>query len=181
MREVGLRFGSISTIVGNSEMGIISLLTYDGSRQISIPCDIHILYQFSLRFSQSNMVSRLIPEIMFQMVRNTDGFRSEIHFRGITKGVYDVVLIDYANSNLYPMFAPEAVLLSYISNGDIPMLMDADLFQLQSTPASAGNGISIPLNALAPDMLNKELEKAIKEENYELASHLRDEIKRRKK
>ena len=40
-------------------------------------------------------------------------------------------------------------------------------------------GMSIPLNTLTDDMLRKALNKAIEEENYEMASHLRDEMKRR--
>jgi protein-arginine kinase activator protein McsA len=43
-----------------------------------------------------------------------------------------------------------------------------------------GNGlISVPLNTLTIEMLQEALDKAIKDEDYELASHLRDEIKRR--
>ena len=42
------------------------------------------------------------------------------------------------------------------------------------------NGVSIPLNAMSMELLNSALSKAIAEEKYELASHHRDEIRRRK-
>ena len=42
------------------------------------------------------------------------------------------------------------------------------------------SGVSIPVNTISDDMLQKALDKAIADENYELASHLRDEMKRRK-
>ena len=40
--------------------------------------------------------------------------------------------------------------------------------------------MTLPLNALNENMLELSLDKAIEGENYELASLLRDEIKRRK-
>ena len=39
--------------------------------------------------------------------------------------------------------------------------------------------MALPVNTITDDMLKSALEKAIQEENYELASHLRDEMKRR--
>ena len=41
-------------------------------------------------------------------------------------------------------------------------------------------GVSIPLNTISDEMLQNALQKAVEEEKYELASHLRDEINRRK-
>ena len=41
-------------------------------------------------------------------------------------------------------------------------------------------GLSIPVNTISDEMLQTALDKAIREENYEMASHLRDEINRRK-
>ena len=41
--------------------------------------------------------------------------------------------------------------------------------------------LTVPVNAISTDMLKKALDKAIDEENYELASHLRDELLSRNK
>ena len=42
-------------------------------------------------------------------------------------------------------------------------------------------GVSLPVNTISDEMLQSALDKAIADENYELASHLRDEKKRRNK
>ena len=42
-------------------------------------------------------------------------------------------------------------------------------------------GVSLPVNTISDKMLQAALDKAIADENYELASHLRDEKKRRQK
>ena len=41
------------------------------------------------------------------------------------------------------------------------------------------NGISLPINTMTNEMISEALQKAIEEENYEIASHLRDEQRRR--
>jgi protein-arginine kinase activator protein McsA len=39
--------------------------------------------------------------------------------------------------------------------------------------------MSLPINVISDEMLKSALDKAIKDEDYEMASHLRDEMKRR--
>ena len=59
--------------------------------------------------------------------------------------------------------------------------MEEKLFIRQSVPYESGKSkVALPLNALTLEMLEKALRKAIKEENYELASSIRDELNRRK-
>ena len=38
----------------------------------------------------------------------------------------------------------------------------------------------LPVNSISNEMLRSALDKAVKDEDYELASHLRDEMRRRK-
>ena len=42
------------------------------------------------------------------------------------------------------------------------------------------NGVAVPINVISGDMLQKALDRAIADENYEQASRIRDEINRRK-
>jgi bifunctional DNase/RNase len=73
----------------------------------------------------------------------------------------------------------DAVLLSLISK--IPLYIEENLMNRQCFPYNEKTQyqLSIPINTMNLDHLKRELEKAVDEENYELASHLRDEIKRR--
>ena len=60
--------------------------------------------------------------------------------------------------------------------------MEESLFKRQSVDYHANkNKIALPVNVLSMEMLRHALDKAIEEENYELASMLRDEIRHRKK
>ena len=64
---------------------------------------------------------------------------------------------------------------------DIPIYIDEELMKMQSVKYVKGqNRMSLPVNALTDEMLKTSLDNAIKEENYEMAQYLSEEIKRRK-
>ena len=59
--------------------------------------------------------------------------------------------------------------------------MEEKLFIRQSVPFEAGKSrMALPVNVLSTALLEDALPKAIKNENYELASNLRDELNKRK-
>jgi bifunctional DNase/RNase len=79
---------------------------------------------------------------------------------------------------MIPVRASDGVLLSFIS--EIPLYIEAKLMMRQSVPfAEDARGMSLPVNSISDDMLHQALDRAVADENYELASCLRDEIKRR--
>ncbi|MBQ5475754.1 MAG: bifunctional nuclease family protein, partial [Lachnospiraceae bacterium] len=98
---------------------------------------------------------------------------------GIIEGKYRAILYNTKTFDTVSIRVSDAVLLSYISK--IPIYIDELLMEKQSVKyEKESNGVSIPLNAMSMELLNSALSKAIAEEKYELASHLRDEIRRRK-
>ncbi|MCD8210312.1 MAG: UvrB/UvrC motif-containing protein, partial [Prevotella sp.] len=73
-----------------------------------------------------------------------------------------------------------SLLLSLISN--LKIYIREDIMRRQSVPYNENaKGVSLPVNTISDEMLQAALDKAIQDEDYELASHLRDEKKRRKK
>ena len=73
----------------------------------------------------------------------------------------------------------DAVLLNIIS--ECPLYIEEQLMRQQSVPFDENaRGVAIPINTMDVRRLNMALQRAIDNENYELASQLRDEIKRRK-
>ena len=71
------------------------------------------------------------------------------------------------------------MLLSVIAK--LPIFVDEVLMNRQSLPYNqASPSMALPVNVLTIEMLEEALNKAIKDENYELASTLKMEIERRK-
>jgi len=104
----------------------------------------------------------------------------EILFNSIIDGQYKALLVNKDDLTLTPIRASDAILLAHVAKLNI--FMEEHLFKRQSVDSSVSqNKMALPLNALSFEMLHHALEKAIEDENYELASMLRDEMKNRAK
>lgn len=104
----------------------------------------------------------------------------EIFFSSISDGQYQALLINKTTLEMTKMRASDAVLLANIAQLDI--YMEETLFSKQSVPCESGKSkMALPVNALSRQMLEQALEKAITDENYELASNLRDELQKRQR
>jgi len=179
MNKIRLIFKGVSEIVGNEKIGLLVLVDENNERQISIPCDEDMLYQFSLRLRRNTDSGRRLPEVLWQiLLSNDENDNYELLITDIIDGQYRVMLHNRLTLNQLSIRDGDAILLSHISK--IPIYIEERLMQLQSTPFKEdARGAIIPLNALSQEMLDSALAKAISEENYEMASHLRDEIRRR--
>lgn len=180
--RVRLIFRSVSEIVGTEDIGLLVLTDSAEMRQVAIPCDRRTLGEFGLRVERLPIVGKLLPEALWHVLQWQTDLRLEVHIDSLHEGRYQAVLSNEDTLEEVPISATEGVLLSFVSRGDIPVMMDEQLFMRQSTVYdSEAVGVSLPVNTISEEMLQRALDKAVSNENYEMASHLRDEINRRKK
>lgn len=178
MNKVKLIFKNVSEIVGSDEVGLLILSDEREAHQIAIPCDKNMVYQFSLRISDIPIREALLPEVLAQILKQTN-LQYEILIEDIIDGQYRTLLVNIDTQESISLRASDAILLSHIST--IPLYIEEGLMKKQSvTYEKSAKGISIPVNSLNLEMLERAIRKAVKDEKYELASFLRDEIKRRK-
>lgn len=176
--KVQVHFGGVSEIVGSSDIGLLNLLNEDETRELVVTCDKQMMYQFALHTQPVAGVDRLLPEVLYEVIRNQEGMHLEIDINDIVSGEYSAVLMNQDTLEEIPMRASDAILLSII--GKLPVYADAELMRRQGVayhPQSSG--MSLPVNIISDQMLQTAFDKAIKDENYELASLLRDEMRRR--
>ncbi|MBR5657276.1 MAG: bifunctional nuclease family protein [Prevotella sp.] len=179
MNKVRLTIKGVSEIVGTEEIGLIMLVDESLSRQLTIPCDKQMLSQFRLRIGKAPVVGRMLPEVLWHVISMQTDLHFEIIINDLIDGQYRALLYNTETLEPISMRASDAALLSYISN--IPLYVEWGLMQKQSVDYyEKAKGLSIPVNTVSDEMLQSALDKAIKEENYEMASHLRDELNRRK-
>lgn len=178
MRRIRLTFKSVSEIIGSEEIGLLILVDEQEERQIAIPCDKAMLYQFGLRLRHAPEVSRLLPEALWQIIVTQTELKFEILITDIIDGQYRALLYNTETLDPVAVQACDAVLLSHI--GRVPIYIEETLMQKQGTAYSHdARGMAIPVNTISTEMLQSALERAVEDEKYELASHLRDELKRR--
>ena len=178
MNKVRLKLKGLSEIAGNERIGIIVLSDMEERREISIVCDENMLYQLGLRMKKVNGAEKLLPEVLCYILKYQTDVKAEIVIHDVSDGKYLATL--YNLNSLEPMKirASDAVLLSFIS--DVPLYIKKKLMMRQSVPFEMpSKNMALPLNTLDVGMLTEALDRAVKEEKYEMASQLRDELKRR--
>ncbi len=176
MRRLLLRFENMQQIVGSDDLSVILLTDADRRRALSVVCDADMTHQLLLRLRGNSRVCRtMLPEVLLQLLPST----YEMMIVGVFDGQYQVVLTDTANGENVRIRTSDAVLLSIISH--VPLYIEERLMVQQSVPFDENaTGVSIPINSMDTQRLKIALQNAVDEENYELASQLRDEINRRK-
>lgn len=180
MRKIQLIFQGVTEIMESPELGLIVLTDLVKERQITMVCDKYMEYQLGLRVNGGVHTDRLLPEVMAMVVKEQGGMSFEVLISDVIDGEYRCMLVNETTMESLPMRASDAILFAVASNS--PIYIEYNLMMRQSVRFSANpNGMAIPINALNNDMLRKSLDKAIADENYELASYLRDEINKRKK
>ena len=186
MGRIRLKFKSVTEIVGTDEIGLLILVDESELRQIAITCDRMMLEQFHLRLSgalpadasSGNSTALLLPETLWKVVSKMVDGNFDIVIYGLEEGQYKTVLYNDVTFDRFPIQPSDAILLSLIAR--VPVFIEEQLMATQSSPYHpTAKGMAIPVNTISSEMLEKALEKAIEEENYELASYLRDEQRRR--
>ncbi len=174
MKRIKLQFENIQQVMGSEELAVILLTDEKRQRALSVICDEPMTRQILLRLQHPRSCGNMLPEALLKMIPA----KMEMMIYGIHDGQYQVVLADEQFETNARIRMSDAVLLSIIS--DVPFYIESELFGRQSIEFDQhASGVAIPINTMDVPRLNMALQRAVEEENYELASQLRDEINRR--
>lgn len=177
--RIKLKVIGVSEIVGGCGMSLLMLTDEKRERLLAIVCDHLTGREIVMRVAGAPMLSRRLPEMLANKCGIT-GDDYEIVIYDVCDGEYKTALHHRFLDTNEPIRVSDGVLLALISHLNI--WMEAEFFQHQSVPYDPNSqGMAIPINTLSTKMLKSALQKAIDDENYEMASQLRDEIKRRHK
>jgi len=154
-------------------MAVIILTDMERKNAVSVVCDEPMSQQIQMRVSNPKLCKNMLPETLLSLLTSS----YEMMICGLFEGQYQVVLMDDIG-NLVRLRMSDAVLLSLMS--DIPLYIENGLMERQCYPYDEkADSIAIPINTMDLPRLKMAMEKAVEDENYELASQLRDEINRR--
>ena len=183
MARVRLIFKSVCRISDSDDRGLLLLVDSVMNKQLAVPCGHYVLQEFIRRIEGGEQTTKMLPEAMLSVLKQQGDMNFEVLIDGLLpSGDYSALLIHSHTLTSHPIDLSEAVLLSFASRGEIPIYIEDKFFNRQSTPYDTEtHSVSIPLDVMDSKVIEESLQKAIKEENYELASILRDELNRRQR
>ena len=176
---------NINSSDGN--MSIVSLVSNDETRQLTVICDRCFIDKFELHDDdideQNGKPSRLLPEVLLRVIDAVDDSLLDdlrVIITGISDGEYQSYLVASDNRICFPIRLVDAVLLSKISS--VCLYVRKDVLLRQGSVYSKDDIYtkSMPISILPTSKLKNALEKALRDEDYRLAKVLSDELKNRK-
>lgn len=179
MRRVRLFFREMAQIVGSDGLSAVVLSDDSRQRALTLVFDHSITEQMSLRLRNVPGHETFLPEVLLCMIDPDVTEQMEMLVYDVDDGQYRVTLLNQQTLTLRAIRMSDAVLLSIMA--PIPLYIDEHLFERQSSPYEAGSqGLYIPINTIDTQRLTAELEKAIANEDYRLASNLHKELESRR-
>lgn len=156
----------------------LTLIDMEGLRQVSLVCPKDVAQSIVVHTTGHSATQDLLPDTLARIIRKQTGLRLEILIYDLSDGDYSAKIVNSETLVEEPIRTSDAIL--YAVTADIPIYMERTLYLRQSVKPSREIGkMAIPYNALSRRMLEDELANAVKQENYELAKFLSDELKKR--
>lgn len=178
MDKIRIRFKGITEITANDDIALLILVDDAEKVALTIVCDQMMRDQIALRIERKDITRTMLPETLSNILINQFGANLEIVLNDVQEGEYRAMVVNKTTYQPLSMRASDAILLHLISN--IPLYATPELMRKQSVPFDKnGTRVALPYNSLSSRMLTKALQKAVEHEEYEVASQLRDELKRR--
>ena len=180
MCNVRLKFKGLSQILGSDNLVLAVLVDVAEQRQLVIPCDRHQAYQIRLRMDPNMLKERndLLPEVLAELMPFSFLLTYRFEIYALHEGKYMSCLRNTETGEKKNIRCTDGILLSLITGMEI--YADRGLMTKQSAEYNPNfTQMAVPVNVITDKMLEESLRKAIENENYELASSLRDELKKR--
>lgn len=173
-----LKFHGAFGIPQDEEAYVLFLTDETEKRVVSIVTSRAMAYEFKDIQDKTIDTKNRLPFVLCSLIKKGLGFHHCIQFHGVKDVGLQANLVDLLTDEHLPIRQDDAVLLSVV--GGIDMYADMDALKYFSTPFDGKTMlVALPILSLPDKMLQVALKEAISQENYESASFIRDEIKRR--
>ena len=178
-----LRVTDVTKCTRNGEAYMAILREEEGTRIMPVLMDQHTAHSLMLKMGNLAPPSAKLtmPDIMLSVFGTCHLRMLEVRICAVQGGVTYCHLL-FEQEGMVRVVrncrASEGLLLAYTFR--CPIRIDNDLLERQYMRRTSADSYSMPVNSVSTEAIQTAMEQAIKEENYELASQLRDELERRK-
>ena len=173
-----LIYKGIFSIPEADDVCLITLTDEGEKRALYIVLEKEVANEIKMYEKKMEDADCQLVDVFSKVLKDEGAVHYRIVFEGILNQGLKAKLVNTITDASYDIRPEMAVLLSLKS--DFEMFTSLDVLQKFSTPYNKNvMSVALPIMSLPDSLLHKALEKAVEEENYEGASFIRDEMKRR--
>ena len=173
-----LIYKGIFSIPEADDVCLITLTDEGQKRALYIVLEKEVANEIKMHEKMMENADCQLVDVFSKVLKDEGAVHYRIVFEGILNQGLKAKLVNTITDASYDIRPEMAVLLSLKS--DFEMCTSLDVLQKFSTPYNKNvMSVALPIMSLPDSLLHKALEKAVEEENYEGASFIRDEMKRR--
>ena len=191
MSRIPLKIQGVTDISATHNISLLIITDKEEQRQLTVVCDEIMRHEFGIRRGKyigdneerakvTEVLKNTLPETVTAIIKYMTDLQLAVVIVSVFDGQYRAVIEDANTGTAFPIHVSDGALLCY-ADPHIPLYIEESLWIRQSVPYLGPNasGVAMPLNTLSMEMLEQALQKSIKEEKYELAKQLKEEIDRR--
>ena len=178
MEKIKLVYQGAFAIPDAEEACVVTLTDTQEVRALSIVTDKPMANEIKFHQLDKDVKHPHLVDVLAKMICEQGPQNYHVVFEANGKIGPKAKLVNVITSTEYSLPQDEAVLLSVAAGLEI--FTNMEVLQNFTTPFSKDvMSVALPIVGLPDSLLKKALEKAVEEENYEGASFIRDEMKRR--
>lgn len=177
--RIELKVVDISNSLAQANAFALLLQEKEGKRQL--PVIIGSVEAQAIAFKLKNFKSpRPFTHDLFLSLAGMFGARlKEVLIYKVVEGVFYSYLYFERDKEIFQLDARTSDAVALALRFECPIYTTEEILRTESIRREDGSAFSVPITIVGIPVLREALAKAVAEENYELASQLRDEIRRR--
>lgn len=178
MEKIKLVYQGACAIPDAEEACVVTLTDAEEERALSIVTDKPMANEIKFRQLDKDVKHPHLVDVLARMICEQGPQAYHVVFEANGNIGPKAKLVNATSGTAYSLPQDEAVLLALTAGLEI--FTNMEVLQKFTTPFRKDvMSVALPIVGLPDSLLKKALEKAVEEENYEGASFIRDEMKRR--
>ena len=181
MEEVELLIHDMSSTIQPADAYALVLEEKYGTRKLPIIIGAQEAYAIKIAMTKYKSPRPLTHDLFISLIRKMDVELNKVLIYLVKDGVFYSYLYFNKDGNEYVLDSRTSDAIALAIRYKAPIFTTAHIMDNEYLHEESNGSFSITINMVSMDILKEELQRAIKDENYEQASKLRDEIMRRQK
>lgn len=180
MRRVKLEISDVSQgVMANNAYFLILRESY-GIRKLSVMVGVAEAQSILMAMRGIRAPRPMMHDVYYTSLHTFDMTLREVVIYKVVDGVYYSSLVLVQGDRVERIDARTSDAIALALRFEIPIYTLEDIIARECIHDNGGGSFSIPVSSINEEMLKNALDRAIRDENYELAAQLRDEMNRRR-